>query len=250
MRRLSKKGQAITIELAMTAILMIVFCAIGFDMFFVVFGFSRLDSAARDAARAAGSTGQAPVSLQAAKAAASTYKTDGYFVTQPTVTVTSLVPDSTDAAATNYYGSDWNGTTSDFQYIPNPGRKQNQSGAPYVSVTTRCNVRLPVPIDFTNFFGASSVSNGTMAYARSYVYPILKVPYTPNQATAAGGGGGGTSTNTTSTNTTSTNTTSTNTTSTNTTATATATTTGLIPLPPPSPTPPPPPIQGPTPPGG
>jgi len=50
--RRSKSGQAISPELTLSAILMLVFSALGFDMFFVVFGFSRWDSAARDAARA------------------------------------------------------------------------------------------------------------------------------------------------------------------------------------------------------
>src|SRR5271163_1600279 len=148
MKRLSRKGQAITSELAVTALLTVVFCILGFDMFFVIFGFSRLDSAARDAARAAGGTGNATLALQAAQYAAKTYTTDGYFVTQPQVIETGVKVDPTDPAQLNYYGVP---NAADFQFITNPRRTLPPYGSPWVSVTTRCKVKVPVPI---NFFGA------------------------------------------------------------------------------------------------
>src|SRR5271154_1994066 len=167
MKRWSKKGQAISTELAITAVLMIVFCVLGFDMFFVAFGFTRLDAAARDAARAAGSTGNASVSLQAATYACSTYKTDGYFVTQPSVSCTVAVLDPRDQAGVNYLG---NGTyPNDFQFVANPSWASAVSGSPYVSVTTRCKIRIPVPI---GFFKAELKGN-QIAYARTYIFPIL-----------------------------------------------------------------------------
>src|SRR5262249_54846969 len=150
-----------------------------FDMFFVVFGFTRLDSAARDAARAAGSTASAGQGLSAAQLAAKTYTTDGYFVTQPKVYPTGVAvanPGGTNPLAWNYIGTGAAapGANTDFYYIQNPSWNVNtQAGSPYVVVTTRSNVSVPFGV---NFFGASfggGGAGGTIAYARTYTYPIL-----------------------------------------------------------------------------
>jgi hypothetical protein len=161
---------------------MVVACAIGLDLFFVVFGFTRLDSAARDAARAAGATGDPNTGLQAARYAAKAYKTDGYFVTQPTVgPEVAVLISPPDPLNLNYIGGppyDPGVTVQsplDYQFIANPNYTNPATGAPFVIVTTRCSVRVPVPI---NIFGAQ-INNGTIAYARSYTFPILGVTYKP-----------------------------------------------------------------------
>src|SRR5277367_3350758 len=183
MKRPSKKGQAITIELALTALLMVIFCILGFDMFFVVFGFTRLDSAARDAARAAGSTTGPGQGLVAAILAAKTYQTDGYFVTQPGLFLSPTggtgaptnpgVSQMSPVGCNNWYGAtplaDPAGTGimglgSDFNYVQNPAftvPPALPSGSPYVTVTTRCKVSVPFGI---NFFGSgASLPQGGIA---------------------------------------------------------------------------------------
>jgi len=162
MRKLHRRAAAkrrtnfasMSIELAITALLLVIFTVLGFDMLIVAWGYSILDSAARDAARAAASTNTSASGLNAAKQAAAAHRTDGFFVTQPKVTTT---------------------TPSDFIYVT------PATGSPYVAVTTRCNVRLPVPI---GFFG-TQISDGYIPYARTYTYPILGVPFVPNPASGA-----------------------------------------------------------------
>jgi hypothetical protein len=152
------------IEVSLVAVLTVIFAILGFNMFMVVWGFSSLDSAARDAARAAASTNSQPSGYQAASQAALTHTTDGYFVSQPTVA----------------------NTANDFQYINTPP----PNVSPYVVVTTRCNVRVPVAL---NFFGAQ-MNNGLLAYARTYTFPILGAPFTPTSPPVATGPGPGGST--------------------------------------------------------
>ncbi len=147
-----KVSASLSIEIAITALLMVIFAILAFDMLVVTWGYSTADAAARDAARAAASTGSAAQGLQAAQQAALAHKTDGYFVTQPTVK-----------------------KGADFVYVT------PATGSPYVTVTTRCSVRLPVPI---SFFGAQMI-DGLIPYARTYTFPILGVPFTPNPAAGA-----------------------------------------------------------------
>ena len=59
------------------------------DMFVVVWGFTQLDAATRDAARAAASTDTQAAAITAANNSLAAHKTDGYWVTQPTLTCRS-----------------------------------------------------------------------------------------------------------------------------------------------------------------
>ena len=76
---------SVSIEVAISCILFIIFVILGFDLLIVIWGYSVVDSAARDAARAAASTSSAAAGLQAAQQTALAHRTDGYFVSQPTV---------------------------------------------------------------------------------------------------------------------------------------------------------------------
>ncbi|MBA3859874.1 MAG: hypothetical protein C0507_23440, partial [Cyanobacteria bacterium PR.3.49] len=133
-----------------------IFSLLAWNLVVVVWGFATLDAAARDAARAAANYNNATDGLRAAQQAALAHTTDGYFVTQPTVR-------GAGAPAT------------DFRWIDNPGGTTPPTGSPYVVVTTRARVRVPVAL---NFFGAQ-MANNQLFYNRTYVFPILKLPFTP-----------------------------------------------------------------------
>ena len=110
-RRRYSKG-SVTIEIAITALLFVIFAILAFDLLIVLWGYTVVDSAAKDAGRAAASTSSAAAGLQAAQQAALAHRTDGYFVSQPTVA----------------------NTATDFIYVT------PATGAPYVAVTTRASV--------------------------------------------------------------------------------------------------------------
>src|SRR5262249_46524248 len=142
---------SVTIEIGITAVLVVLFAVLAWNMCMAVWGFTNLDAAARDAARAAASTNNQNSAITAAQQSALAHRTDGYFVTQPTV------------------------ARSEVLWVTNPNNTNPPSGSPYVVVTARCQVLVPA---FLNFFGASSQS-GQIAYARTYVYPILGATFTP-----------------------------------------------------------------------
>ncbi|MBN8662527.1 MAG: pilus assembly protein, partial [Candidatus Obscuribacter phosphatis] len=152
-RRLDGTTGSAAIEIAVASLLFVIFVILAFDMLVVVWGYSVVDSAARDAARAAASTSNAAAGLQAAQQAALAHRTDGYFVSQPKVAATA----------------------TDFIYVT------PATGSPYVAVTTRADVRLPVPIQF---FGAQ-LKDGLLPYARTYTFPILGVPFVPDPGSGA-----------------------------------------------------------------
>ncbi len=83
-----------------------------------------LDSAARDAGRAAANNNNPTQGLRAARQAALAHTTDGYFVSQPEV-MSSGTP------------------SSDFRWVDNPFGTTPATGSPYVVVTTRSKVRVP-----------------------------------------------------------------------------------------------------------
>ncbi|MBX9671365.1 MAG: hypothetical protein K2X93_27500, partial [Candidatus Obscuribacterales bacterium] len=143
----SNRG-AITIELAIVALLLVVFSVLVFNLVIVLWGYSILDQVARNSCRAAAATSSASDGLKAAQQTARAYNTDGYFVTQP-----KIVP-------------------ADFQFVTNPNGTNPPSGSPFVVVTARNTIRLPVPI---SFFGAK-MQDGMYSFGRSYTYPILGVP--------------------------------------------------------------------------
>nr|MDZ4834595.1 hypothetical protein [Candidatus Melainabacteria bacterium] len=142
----------ITLELAMVAVLLVIFSILIFNLVIVLWGFTTLDQVARNSARAAAATNSRADGLRAAQQTTLAYRTDGYFVTQPVV------------------------ANSDFQFVTNPNRTTPPSGSPYVVVTARNKIRLPVPI---NFFGGAQLQDGLYNFGRTYTYPILGVPFEP-----------------------------------------------------------------------
>src|SRR6516164_4377207 len=82
--RTSRPGQ-VSVEVAIIGFLLVVFATLAFNIFVAVWGFTILDSAARDAARAAGAMPSRATALQAARQAALAHPTDGCFVGQPRV---------------------------------------------------------------------------------------------------------------------------------------------------------------------
>lgn len=161
MRQVARiRGQAMLSEIVVPAILSIIIAGLAFDAVIAVYGFSELDAATRDAARAAAS---GPVDLvldtygqndwKIANQTLQAHKTDGVFVSKMTL----------DAYNSNGYVWHIKGT-----------------GSPYVTVTGRCRVFLPIPL---NFFGAK-LSNGALNYSRVYTYPILSAPFSSDVTTA------------------------------------------------------------------
>ncbi len=184
MKKIARKvtGQVLSAEVAVTALLMIIFLCMTTDTFICVYGFSELDEAARDAARAAAATNDPLNAYTAAQQAALSHKTDGILVTQPTVS--GPAPPAGMNSGANCPGHNWT-TNPDFVYMVNPGSPStpcSPSGAPYATVTTRCSIKMPVPI---NFFGDVYDRSGALAYGRTYTFPILGVPFSPSLTTPA-----------------------------------------------------------------
>jgi hypothetical protein len=138
-------------EVALISVLVLIFFAFGFDIVVAVMGFSTLDTAARDAARAAANTSDQKSGLRLAQESALAHHADGFLVTQPTVSNDS----------------------KDFSYVTNPNHTDPPSGSPYVVVTTRCQVRMPIPVRFLG----GELENGVFLFARTYSYPLLGVPF-------------------------------------------------------------------------
>ncbi len=131
-------------EVAATAFFVIVFCALGVDIALLIFGASVNDAACRNGARAAAQGSTSAKASALATAAVNATKTDGYFISQPTITLF------------NY---------NDFGGNPPP------NDTPYVQVRTQVSVRLPAPIFF---FGASFNGGNSMIFQQIYSYPIIK----------------------------------------------------------------------------
>ena len=105
MKKIARKvtGQVLSAEVAVTALLMVIFLCMSTDTFICVYGFSALDEAARDAARAAAATNDPLNAYTAAQQAALSHKTDGILVTQPTVSGPSPAAAKRYAADPHYY---------------------------------------------------------------------------------------------------------------------------------------------------
>lgn len=172
------------IEVAFGAFLAIVMAAVGVDMAVLTMGFQILDSAARDAARAAGAQSTPTAAYQAATNMLTTHATDGKFILQPT-----LYPSSISAAspyAANYFVyEDWSqGPAPVKSPQPSlPSSFQNDSAniteyqCPYVTVTVQLLVHMPVGIPFfgDNILKNSNVnSGGYLTFLRQYTFPIVK----------------------------------------------------------------------------
>ncbi|PWU00204.1 MAG: hypothetical protein C5B53_04415 [Candidatus Melainabacteria bacterium] len=148
----SIRGQ-VSLEVTVIAILLVIFVTLSFNIFVAVWGFTILDSAARDAARAAGAMPTRPAALVAAQQAALAHQTDGYFIGQPRI----------------------EDDERDFRFVENPNGTRPSSGSPFVAVTMRSTIRLPVPIDV---FGLQFLT-GPYDYTRTYVYPIMNGTFAP-----------------------------------------------------------------------
>ncbi len=144
-KRNGRRGHSI-IELAMLSVLFAVFAVFALDIGFVLMGSQMNDAACRDAARSAAQGSDYLTSLNLARAALIGHRPDGYFVTQPTLVTSSFVYE-------------------DFGGSPPPDT------SPYVTVTTTTNVRIPAPVFFA---GASFGTNGTLAFSKTYTFPIVK----------------------------------------------------------------------------
>ncbi|MBX9667466.1 MAG: hypothetical protein K2X93_07595 [Candidatus Obscuribacterales bacterium] len=143
--RRRRRGVGFTFaEVAGTSFFVIVFAALGVDTALLIFGSSINDSACRNAARAAAQGGDVSKATSLAQAAIKAHRTDGYFITQPTITML------------NY---------ETFGGVP----PVNET--PYVQVRTEVTVKLPVPIFF---FGVTFNDNNDMVFRQMYAYPIIK----------------------------------------------------------------------------
>lgn len=131
-------------EVAATAFFVICFAALGVDIAILTFSASINDSACRNAARAAAQGSDLTKATAMANAAVKAHKTDGYFISQPTITML------------NY---------QTFGGTPPAGE------TPFVQVKTEVTVKLPVPI---LFFGVTFNDNQDMVFQQTYAYPIIK----------------------------------------------------------------------------
>ena len=131
-------------EVAATSFFVICITALGVDIAILTFSASINDSACRNAARAAAQGSDYTKATALANAALKAHKTDGFFISQPTITFLDY---------------------QTFGGSPPPGE------TPYVQVRTEVTVKLPVPI---LFFGVTFNDNQDMVFQQMYAYPIIK----------------------------------------------------------------------------
>lgn len=137
---------SLTIEVSMIAGFLCVMAAFCSNLGLVTLAASVNDLACRDAARAAAQASTSDVALKMAQAAVLAHTTDGYFITQPTVSSADFV----------------------FQdYAGNPPANTS----PFVQVTTISTVKVPAPV---MFWGAKFEENGLLTCRRTYTFPIVK----------------------------------------------------------------------------
>lgn len=155
-----------TVELAISCFALTIMTLLAVDLGVLMLGNQVLDRAARDATRAAAGQSSLPSAINAAKAALAMHKTDGYFVGQPSLTNT-VAPD--------FVYQDYAGTPPG-QTIPagNPGAG-TRAGNPFVTVTTRVQVRLPASLCiFGCKLEGQDLINGDMKFLRTYTFPIVR----------------------------------------------------------------------------
>lgn len=141
-----RTGGHVLIEVSMLAVLFVVMGALSVDACYMIMGSEVNDRACRDAARAAASADNYITSLQFARTAVIPHAGDGTYVGSPQVEASSFVYE-------------------DFAGNPPP------ETSPYVSVTTKCIIRVPAPIFF---LGSAFLSSGSMQFTKTYVFPIVK----------------------------------------------------------------------------
>jgi Flp pilus assembly protein TadG len=133
------------IEIIPAAFIMIVLLGLGVHLALVFLGFSVVDLAARDAARAAATQ---PAAAQAQIVAISqllAHPTDGKLITTPILT--------------NFIYND---------YVGNPP----VNTAPFVQCTVSSNVNLPGKV---SFYGVTLFN--TLTISRTYLFPIIKAKF-------------------------------------------------------------------------
>lgn len=140
----SRRANAI-LELAIISPLFVVMSLFCVDIFILTTGSGINERACRDAARMAGQSTNYAGALLLAQAGVKPYQGDGYYVTSPTVNTASFV-------------------YNDF------GGSPPANTSPYVSVTTSCQVHIPVPIFL---YGLKSMNQGNMTFTKTYTYPIV-----------------------------------------------------------------------------
>lgn len=145
----SRRGFS-SVEVSISCALMICVVALALDLTLLNFATAMNDAACRDAARAAAQCNNSASALQAAQIQMKMHATDGFFISQPTLTSTS---------------------SPDFVYEDYAGDAPEDT-SPYVTVTTSVNVRMPCPIVFfgSSFYGPG----GTIVFKRQYSFPIIK----------------------------------------------------------------------------
>lgn len=141
--RRSSKGFSFA-EVAATAFLAVVLLMIGVDVTLLIFAATVNDSACRNACRAAAQGSDFTKATALANAALRSHRTDGFFISQPTIT--------------------------HFEYQTFGGSPPADE-TPFVQVRTEVTVRLPVPIFF---FGATFNDNNDLVFQQLYSYPIIK----------------------------------------------------------------------------
>lgn len=140
-------------EVAFGAITAIAVAAIAVDITILTYGFSVLDIATRDCARAAGSQSSQATAFQAAQAQLSVHQTDGTFIQQPFLLPAPI-----------------------FAYVDPPSPPATDPDAtPYVDVTCEEKIKLPVYIPFYGLnIKSSADANGYLLLRREYRFPIVK----------------------------------------------------------------------------
>jgi Flp pilus assembly protein TadG len=144
-----RKSGHLTIELGISAILLIIITFFALDIGILIYSANFCDSAARDAARAAGDQSTTTGANNAIQAAVASHPVDGFFLKNLQATVTTYQPFSAGISA---------------PALGNPG--------PFVTVRASVDARIPAPIP--GFYAASTAEGGSYYTLRSqYTYPIV-----------------------------------------------------------------------------
>ncbi len=144
----SRKGMTGMMEIAASALFLVVLALLALDICMAIFGASMNDRACHDAARAAAAANTSAKAWNLAQTALKAYSADGVFVIAPQLL----------SGTGQYAYQDFNGT-------PPPDT------SPFVTVTTLTVVRIPAPIFF---YGASFMKDGKAQFVQRYTYPIIK----------------------------------------------------------------------------
>jgi hypothetical protein len=156
------------LELGLGSVVIVVMVCVCLDVCILMLGNQVLDRAARNAARAAAGQSNEAAALNAARAALSAQKTDGYYVSQPVLSGTT---------APDFVYQDFGGVPYG-QPVPAPG--SGLAGNPFVVVNAQCDVRLPASISFLGQeIAQGPLTGGTMRFKRQYTFPIVRQSLAP-----------------------------------------------------------------------